>query len=205
MQLDGDQISKSIPFYLTAEDKAVLIRELEAITAGSSVDYFLSNYNDNFENKILQGDGWRGLDMFLFESGARRSVRGIVLSNSCDIDDNNKRDLPPRIVFAPIVRLSNFKSILEKGGVKSEKIEAQILAIRAQKSTSFFHLPKSKELEEECLVRLDDVHSIPIHGHLKNKERKKLFTLSNTGFYMFVLKLSVHFCRLQENIQRKSK
>jgi hypothetical protein len=102
------------------------------------------------------------------------------------------------------VKLSNFESVLKKQGVKQQTIEAQFSAIRAQKNTSCFYLPKNDALEAEYLVRLDDVHSIPIGIHQKNKERKKLFTLSNTGFYMFVLKLSVHFCRLQENIQRKN-
>jgi hypothetical protein len=52
------------------------------------------------------------------------------------------------------------------------------------------------------MVRLDNIHSIPYTSHLKNSGRKKLFTLSNTGFYMLVFKLSIHFCRLQENVQR---
>lgn len=30
----------------------------------------------------------------------------------------------------------------------------------------------------------------------------KLVTLSQQGFYMFLLKLSIHFCRFQENIAR---
>lgn len=204
MVLSSDQISTSLPYYLTAEDRAVLIKELESISVGGSGNYFLSNYDSQFANDVLQGDGWQGFDIYLFESDARRTVRGIVLSNSCDIDPSNQRDQMPRVVFAPIVKLSNFESVLKKSGVQQEKIDSQFSAIRAQKNTSCFYLPKSEVLEDEYLVRFDDVHSIPINIHLKNKERKKLFTLSNTGFYMFVLKLSVHFCRLQENIQRKS-
>ena len=205
MVLDNDAISQSLPFYLTAEDKSVLVRELETISRGGSANYYLSKFDDKFANEMLQGDGWQGFDFFLFDSGSRRSVRGIVLSNSCDIDPANKRERPPRVVFAPIVKLSAAENVLKQNRVEPEKIEAQLSAIRAQKNTSCFYLPKNEVLEDECLVRLDDVHSIPFNSFFKNKVRKKMFTLSNTGFYMFVLKLSVHFCRLQENVQRQNR
>jgi hypothetical protein len=203
MVLDGDQISKSLPHYLSAADKSLLVKELEAISSGGDGNYYLSAYNDQFTNDVLQGDGWQGFDVFLFESGTRRNVRGIVFSNSCDVDPTNKRELSPRIVFAPLTKLSSLETVLKRKGVAEEKINAQFLAIRAQKNTGYFYLPKGGVLQTEYLVRLDDVHSVPINIHLKNQERKKLFTLSNAGFYMFVFKLSVHFCRLQENVQRK--
>ena len=47
---------------------------------------------------------------------------------------------------------------------------------------------------------LDDLHSMPIELH--GQAAEKLFTLSMAGFYLFVLKLSVHFCRLHENVDR---
>lgn len=202
MNFDAESLQKQIPFYLTAEDQKALIEELKAICGGGMADYLLSNFNDSFKHEMLQGDGWRGFQLFLFETGERRSVRGIVLSNTCDVDPENPRDLPARVVFAPLVKLSTFKALLENSGIDIAKIESKIAAIKMQKTTNVFYIPASGPLAEDYLVRLDEAHSMPVAAHGGSSEREKLFTLSNTGFYMFVLKLSVHFCRLQEKISR---
>ena len=56
-------------------------------------------------------------------------------------------------------------------------------------------------LEEDYVVLLDDLHSIPLASHPGDQ---KLFTLSMAGFYLFIFKLSVHFCRLHEHVDRRS-
>ena len=58
-------------------------------------------------------------------------------------------------------------------------------------------------MEEDHVVRFDEAQSMPVAAHAASSDKEKLFTLSNTGFYMLVLKLSVHFCRLQEKVNRK--
>ena len=66
---------------------------------------------------MLQGDGWRGFQLFSFESGERRSIQGIVLSNSCDISEDNQRVVAPKVVFAPIVKLAAIEArFREEGG-----------------------------------------------------------------------------------------
>ena len=203
MTLDAQSLQQHIPYYLTAEDQRVLVDELKAIARGGVADYLLSDYCDSFSQVMLQGDGWRGFQLFIFDSGERRRVRGVVLSNSCDVDPENPRDIPARLVFAPLVKLSAYEALLVKTGIEPAKIGAKIAAIRAQKTTNIFFLPASGPLTEDYVVRLDEAHSMPVAAHVKSGEREKLFTLSNTGFYMLAFKLSVHFCRLQEKVCRK--
>lgn len=62
-------------------------------------------FYDTFTEEMLQGDGWRGFQLFMFDPGDRRSVRGLVLSNSCNVDPDNPRDVPARVVFAPLVNV----------------------------------------------------------------------------------------------------
>ena len=200
---DLESLQRHIPSYLTDEDQKTLVRELEAISSGGSAEYVLSRRNDSFNENTLQGDGWRGFKLFDYDSGERRSVRGIVLSNSCDIDPNNTRDFPARILFAPLVKLSRYKSLLEESDIHSEKVMQKIESIKAQKTTNMFYLPSGGALEEDHIVRFDEAQSMPLTAHKMSAEREKLFTLNNTGFYMLVFKLSVHFCRLQERINRK--
>jgi hypothetical protein len=203
MSFDPESLQQQIPFYLTSEDQQVLVNELKTIASGGTANYFLSAYNDAFKDDMLQGDGWRGFQLFLFETGERRSVRGLVLSNSCDVDPANPRDVPARVIFAPLVKLSAFKGLLDASGIGAEKVEAKIASIKAQKTTNILFLPAGGPLEEDYVVRFDEAQSMPVVAHTKNPDREKLFTLSNTGFYMLVLKLSVHFCRLQEKVNRK--
>lgn len=203
MTYDADTLKHQIPYYLSAEDRSVLIGELKAISQGMTAEYVLSKYQDTFGEDMLQGDGWRGFILFSFDTSEKRSVRGIVLSNSCDVDPNNPRDLPTRAIFAPLVRLAAFVALLEQNGMDATRIDAKVADIKAQKTTNIFHLPAGAFLDEDYVVRLDEVHSMPLAAHAANVDRQKLFTLSNTGFYMLVLKLSVHFCRLQENVNRK--
>lgn len=203
MSFDAESLQKQIPFYLTAEDQQALVRELKAIAGGGAAEYLLSDYDNEFNEVMLQGDGWRGFQLFIFESGERRAVRGVVLSNSCDVDPKNPRDIPARVIFAPLVKLSSYESLLAKSGIDGSRIEAKIASIKSQKTTNVFYLPASGKLAEDYIVRLDEAHSMPVAAHIDSQDREKLFTLTNTGFYMLVLKLSVHFCRLQEQVNRK--
>ncbi len=203
MKLDLESLQQQIPYYLTAEDRQVLVDELKAISKGGTANYFLTRYNDAFQADMLQGDGWRAFQLFKFDTGERRWVQGLVLSNSCDVEPGNARDVPARVIFAPLVRLADYENLLRSSKIDPQKVDQKLTEIRLQKTTNMFFLPAGGPLAEDHVVRLDDAHSMPVAAHLGTKERKKLFTLSNTGFYMLVLKLSVHFCRLHEKVNRK--
>ena len=69
-----------------SKDRQVLVNELKAISRGGTADYFLGQTRDAFKSDMLQGDGWRGFQLFMFDTGKRRSVQGLVISNSCDVD-----------------------------------------------------------------------------------------------------------------------
>ena len=202
MNFDPDSLKQQIPYYLTAEDSKVLIKELKTISKGGTANYFLDPDNDSFKANMLQGDGWRGFQLFKFDTGERRSVQGLVISNSCDVDPENPRDVPARAIFAPLVKLAEYEKLLRKNGIDARRVNEKIASIRAQKTTNIFFLPASEPLTEDHVVRLDDAHSMPVAAHVADSNREKLFTLSNTGFYMLVFKLSVHFCRLHEKLNR---
>lgn len=205
MNLDPESLQQYFPYYLTAKDRQTLVDELKAISKGGTANYFLSPHNDEFGADMLQGDGWRAFQLFKFDSGERRWIQGLVLSNSCDVEPGNARDVPARVIFAPLVKLSDYEGLLRGSGIDEKKVDEKLASIRGQKTTNMFFLPTGGPLAEDHVVRLDDAHSMPVAAHIASKGREKLFTLSNTGFYMLVLKLSVHFCRLQEKVNRAPK
>ena len=202
MSFDADALRQQIPYYLTADpDQRAFLTELKALSEGSNRGYFIASNFDPFLAEMLQGDGWRGFQLFSFKSGTRSTIRGIILSNSCDISLENERVLPPKITFAPIVRLSSIETRFQERGLNSEQINSRLQTIRLQSVTNMFYLPADEPLDEEHVALLDDLHSMPVEVHRETAE--KLFTLSMAAFYLFVFKLSVHFCRLQENVDRK--
>jgi hypothetical protein len=191
----SDQIVDHIPTYLPQAEQAKLLEQLR--------DFENQNYyTTKYETDLLQGDGWSAVDVFNFVDGRRDSIKGIALSNSCDIDPVNKRDVPARIVFAPLVPISSYVRLLQAAAISAEQISNKLQAIRRQLITSLFYLPKGGKLDEDHIALLDDLHNVPLGAFGARQEKTKLFTLSQMGAYLFLLKISIHFCRFSEHLVR---
>jgi hypothetical protein len=196
--LSVDAIERNIPYYLTEEAKQGLVKALRGFPDN------LQYYTLFGKNELLQGDCWTKFQIFNFKNGSRATIRGIVLSNSCDISPENRRDLPPTIVFAPLIRLSDYIAALKRAGAVQAKIDQTVRSIRNQEVTNIFYMPNGFLMDEEYIARLDDLHSMPLKVFLDEDQRRKIVTLSQAGFYVFLFKLSVHFCRFHENVDRAS-
>lgn len=201
MTFDADALRQQIPYYLTAAPaQKFLVTELKKLIEGADRGYFIPAGYDGYTAEMLQGDVWRGFQIFSFKSSNVSAARGIVLSNSCDVSAENARVLPPNVTFAPIVKLSKIVERFETLGLDSEKVASRLTAIKTQTVTNMFYLPADGLLDEDYVALLDDLHSMPLEIHRKTAEKQ--FTLSMAGFYLFIFKLSVHFCRMHENVNR---
>jgi len=195
MTITIESIKDQIPYYLTQNAKEYLVKSLNDFP---KVNYYLNRYED----EILQGDGWDTLKLFDFKSGEKKAVKGIILSNSCDISSENKRAIPANISFAPIIRLDNYIKILKESGLDEKTIEARIRSVKSQQTTNRFYLPKGGNLEYEFIAILDDLYTVPLEHFSTKTEKTKIFTLSQIGFYLFLMKISIHFCRFHEALDR---
>lgn len=199
MEVSIGSLQEHIPYYLTQDQKEGLKRALEDFSQkGKSASYY-TNY---YQGKVLQGDGWDALQIIRFKDAQRISTKGILLSNSCDIDPSNKREWLPNIVFAPIISLTRYKELLLDHGLSGQVVSSKIESIRKQEVTSIFYLPKGGGLIDEYIAYFDDIHTIPADYFDDLACEQNLFTLSQFGFYLFIFKISVHFCRFHENIKR---
>ncbi|MFW5954847.1 MAG: hypothetical protein ACOCSG_06030 [Guyparkeria sp.] len=193
-----DSMEQQIPYYLTRPRAEGLLAELEKFRRSEPIDYFI----DGCPEEMLQGDCWSGLKVVDIRSDRSQCIKGVVLSNSCDVDPGNRRDFPAKIVFAPIVSLDSYIDRLERAGVPSSSLEGKLASIRRQRITNLFYLPSGGPLSGEHIVLLDDVHCVPLDYFWAGESGSKVFTLSQVGFYLFVFKLSIHFCRFHEEVQR---
>lgn len=195
MELTAENLAAFFPYYLTEERKRGLLAALRDIP---SRRYFAS-INDP---EPLQGDGWRGLEILRFSDGTRDRIKGLVLTNSCDLAGGSKRVTPSQLNFVPLVAMKNYLGLLAASAVSEERIAQHSQDVRAQLITDLFYLPPDQTLAEEHIAVLSDVHTIPMAAFDKDTSKARLFSLSDVGFYLFVFKLSVHFCRLHESIDR---
>lgn len=197
MELKLDALQSQMPSYLTQDAKENLVKALNDFCK-KDINYYTTLFN----SEILQGDGWTELGLIRLETAERKQIWGIILSNSCDISPDNTRGLPARVVFVPLIKLKAYAVRLEKAQISQKAITDKLNTIREQKITNIFYLPKGASLGEEYIAVLDDIYSVPFQNFFKQEKRKKLFTLSQVGFYLFLFKLSIHFCRFHENLLR---
>jgi len=187
-----------LPKYLSPSKQKELWDELRAFPG--HVNYYSTD--GTLAGELLQGDGWRGFIAINFRTLERKRLSGLILSNSCDINVGNPRAFPPDILFAPLVKLSRYTALLSSAGQSPAQIESVCDSIRSQRATSIFYVPAIAGVLDESIAMLGVVHSHPLDDFIAASDRAKLFTLSQTAFYLFLVKLSIHFTRMQEEVSR---
>ena len=108
-------------------------------------------------------------------------------------------------MYAPIIRFDKYKAMLQKSSIPASRLVNHLEDIKAQKVSQILYLPKGGKMDYEGIVFFDRAISLPLTSNfVETKCTDKLFTLSNFGLYLFLLKLSVHFTRIQERINRST-
>ena len=186
-----------LPPYLLQNREAALGFQKELKNFPDKINY----YSQYHQGEWLQGDGFQDFEVYSFEKAESKKTKGIIISNSCDISKDNERELPVNITFAPVVPLEGIEKIIIRV-VGEEKAKSKINSIKSQKVTNMFFLPaQTSSLEEDYVVMFDQMAHMP-RKYCETHVGKQLFTLSQSAFYLFTMKLSMHFCRLHENILR---
>jgi hypothetical protein len=133
-----------------------------------------------------------------------KEVPALLLSNTCDMSVDNKRMNLSRIMYAPILNFDKYEKSLRKNFPK-DKVDNHLKDIREQHVSQILFLPKGGNLAYDGIVFFDRAISLPLSEDVVNGMcGRKLFTFSNFGFYLFLLKLSIHFTRIQEKIDRST-
>lgn len=197
------EIERYLPKYLTPDSKEQLFTSLKQFPANYEKVFYSEQVKR--ESVLLQGDGVSGLPYFNYKTSLQKDISALVVSNSCDISPENKRLFSSHVVFTPIIKLNNVVDNLIAKGIPQTQVDELVRKIREQKITQIFYLPKGNDLEEEHIVFFDRVQNISLEDFsIEDMSDRKLFSLSNTGFYVFIVKLSIHFTRVQENVDRPS-
>ncbi len=194
-----EDFKQYLPKYLSPEVQANLFNDLKDFPENLKRLYtgVLASESD-----VFQGDGLKEVLIVNLPDPAVRKGPAMVISNTCDTSFSNARLLSPKIAYCPIVKLSNYITLLRRNSIPEERIETHIKEIRKQWITSIF-LPKGGSLPEDCVALFDNINSCNV-GYLSPESvtSLRLFSLSNYGFYVFLFKLAVHLTRIRESVDR---
>lgn len=200
--MNYEEIRDYLPQFLFPQNKYELYSELNKFPDNIDSRIYTQDLKENLV--IYQGDG---IDRFVLINLPDSRIgfgNAIILSNTCDIDINNSRLYDSQITYAPIFNLNKYENRLIKKGINKGRVETHINEIRRQKPTQIFYLPAIPEINfEESMVFFDRVLYINNSFIDRNElNERRIFTLSQYGHYLFILKLSIHFLRMNDKVKR---
>lgn len=214
MVLFGENFESLLPSYLTDTEKSRLKDGLLqfSINRGeekisTEIDYsnFTSGEHSNYFKQsdlikeirypFLNGD-------YLYE---KKYTDAIILSNTCDISDENLHSLNKKqAVLAPIMKLNLLIEELNANSeVSAEQVKSFQQELKLQRISNLFYICNNSG--EEFVAMLDKIFWFPtaeLNEYLENISENKIFSLSMFGYYLYLLKISFHFCRFPESLER---
>jgi hypothetical protein len=193
-----------LPRYLSDESLEDLFEDIKKfVIDGGNKEIYTGSLKK--VKQIFQGDALNEMPFMTFNIDKEPiPCKVLVLSNSCDINQDNSRAFASHILYTPIYSLSAYKERLESSGLNKERLINHIGDIRNQLITKILYLPEHEiGPSQDCIVFLDRIcHCDSSFVDLESLEKRRLFSFSNYGFYLFLLKLSVHFTRIRERVDR---
>ena len=213
MSFGDDYFEKILPSYLVEADKTRLKEALRQFTIeerGNEISY--SNFYRSYDHAyFMQSDLIKEIRVSKWDDESTQFQKGytdaIIISNTCDISFENKRDVNTKqCLFAPLIDFNEYLADLEKAGYSKDKIISFSQNVMAQLRTNIFYLPVHFKEGKEYIVLLDNIFWFPtaeLNSYIENIDENRITSFTHFGFYLFILKLSYHLCRLPEQCDRE--
>ncbi len=199
--MNQDDISTYLPKYLSPASFNDLKKEIAQFVAGGlNQTFYASNFRQ--PSNLYQGDGVKEVPFITVPNYAPKIIFAMVISNSCDCDPINSRLQTMSVVYCPIISLEKYIQILQQESIAEDRLVVHLQDLRNQRITNLFYLPAAPNLEES-IVFLDRMCNFdPGKLSLQDMLDKRTFSLSNFGFYLLLFKISIHFSRFNEDVDR---
>lgn len=209
----ADDLDKIFPAYLADGGKGRLKEALEQFAPehrGKEINYdsFYKVYDHPY---FMQSDLLREIRMSHWNDSEGNYVKNytdaIIISNTCDISsDNEHKANSKQCLFAPLLDFAAYTDNLQREGYEGEKLEQFIKTVKAQLVSNLFYLPSTRNEKKDFVVLLDRIFWFPtneLNGYIEGIQDNRIASLSHFGYYLFIMKLSYHLCRLPEQCDRE--
>lgn len=199
--IDLGDVRRYLPQYLSPGTTDKLLADLGSFP--NNIDKRMYGFEGRLPDVIYQGDGINDLPIIHLPGIEIKESKALVVSNTCDIDLANVRKFDSNIVYAPILNLDKYQTGLRTSAVYSAtEITTHINDIRQQRITQIFYLPQFGDFPES-FVLLDNLVSLTSKHYARARlGEHRMFSLSQYGHYLFLYKLSIHFTRFHEKVDR---
>jgi hypothetical protein len=208
---DFGMIEHLFPEYLTKTEKGRLLQALEQFKDEKATSKWSTKTYSNFYAPanypyFLQGDlvreirypNWNKAEN-IFQ---RTFTDAIIISNTCDLDLSNLRKAHKQVVLAPLLELEEYINEL---AIFDVNIEETLQKIRTQSTSNILYLPPNLSNGKEYICHFDKAFWFPteeLNSYSTDIGITRIASLDYFGYYLFLVKLSYHFCRLPEEKQR---
>ena len=208
MAFDIDRIDKLLPPELSEQKKDRLKESLSQFLKvnQNKTKYYSGFYASQKYSYFLQGDIVRELRFPSFNFETKQYQKNyfdvILLSNTCDMEEGNIRSVKKKVIIAKLIPFNIFIESLDE--LKINKAADIITQIQSQLYSNVIYLPPN-DYGKEYIAYLDDISWITTSelASLKSEiNENRVCSLDFYGYYLFITKLSYHFCRLPEQTHR---
>lgn len=207
MGFNLELIERLFPPSISEQRKSRLRDGLKQFAVNSDSKLYTDFYLTYSPNYFLQGDLIFELRFASWDSEKRDFEKvyldSIILSNSCDIDEANQssRTLPKQVMIAKLFSLTDFKEGLAFHGI--EDCEVIVERLKNQEYSNLMYFPPINNTEYIAFFdELSSVSNEELNALKIDIDRNRIACLDWFGYYLFMFKLSYHFCRLPEEIDR---
>jgi hypothetical protein len=213
MTLSSQQFEELLPSYLHNVEKGRIYDSLAQFHSGNNVINYDRFYSLTKEPYLMQADVLNSVKGILWNEHSQAFDNGfmpaMILSNSCDMNLDNIRNMNEKnVLFAPLFTLSAYINDRRTRGGSEDVIRNFESILRRQEYTNLFYLPPNPVNKDEYIVQFDQISWLPIseiREIIEHVDEARFISLSNWGFYLFLVKLSLHMCRTPEEIERHEK
>lgn len=207
---DEINFSDFLPAHLKGESKEQLKNSLKQFHVSETVEKinYSNFYTESFFEFFFQGDLIPEVRFPHFNpqnfSFEKAYTNAVIISNTCDISSENNRTLNNKeCLLAPIIELDGYTEQLKQLGRTPEQIQSHKQEIYMQKISNLFFFPQKNNWEKGYIAYLDKMFWFPTNElNSFNIKEDRISCLNQFGFYLFVLKISYHLCRLPEQNER---
>lgn len=208
MAFSIEELEKLLPPELTDQKKGRLHEGLRQFSDPYNTQdkFYTDFYLPISRSYFLQGDLLREMRFPSFnkESGQYNKLYydALIISNTCDFDESNKRTVTKKVILAKLVPVDTFIESMRELEVENA---AEILThVKNQQYSNIVYLPITRD-KKEYLAYLDDLSIVEkeeVNVLKEDISNNRIESLDYFGYYLFIFKLSYHLCRLPEETER---
>lgn len=196
-----EQIRQNLPKYLAPKSLNELFEGIKQFPASFQKN-ISSTYHLDDEN-LFQGDIIDEVEVYDSELASYIKIRAIIISNTCDITSENQRDAELPISVCYVRTLEHYKKMYREYGKSETQLNDKIAAIKKQLITNLMYIPSVSGKTPEFIVHLEKGFRLSNTQTIRERlVANRLISFNNLGFYVLLNKISIHYCRFWEKVDR---